>query len=173
MSAATRVAQTRRATSPQPDALDLVPRPASGASRARRASGLVPLLSLRRELLLRGLVLAWAGALLWFWLWLLAPDRGAWNGPRVVVTMLLLGGAAYSQQTASTDRDEAVATVDTTTFRVTDGVSPAVQARPVPGGTGDTSHSSTWPLALGAGLAVALGIGALRVARRRRAVASR
>lgn len=71
------------------------------------------------------------------------------------------------------DRDEPVATVDTATFRVSDGAPAPARARPASGAAGDDSGGAMWLLALGAGLAAALGIVALRLTRRRRAVASR
>lgn len=51
---------------------------------------LVPVLTLRQELVLRLLALAWAVSSVWFWLWWTAPGRGDWNIGRSLSTVGLL-----------------------------------------------------------------------------------
>lgn len=48
---------------------------------------LVPVLSVRQELVLRLLAVAWLASSLRFWLWWFAPGRGAWQIERVVATI--------------------------------------------------------------------------------------
>lgn len=47
---------------------------------------LVPVLTLRQELVLRLLTLGWSAATAWFWLWWLASARGEWNIGRTLST---------------------------------------------------------------------------------------
>lgn len=58
---------------------------------------LVPVLSVGQEAVLRLLVVAWVAASVLFWMWWLAPDRGAWVPGRDLATvglawLFLLGG---------------------------------------------------------------------------------
>ncbi|MGN6473450.1 MAG: glycosyltransferase [Mycobacteriales bacterium] len=53
---------------------------------ARRPRYLVPVLSMRQETILRALVMGWVCSSALFWLWWLAPARGAWSAPRGIAT---------------------------------------------------------------------------------------
>lgn len=89
---AARTAVTPRTAVAQGTALERAPQaapPVLSPLVAKRPA-LVPVLSLGQDLVLRTLAFLWVGAMLWFWLWWLAPARGDWSPGRTLATVGLL-----------------------------------------------------------------------------------